>query len=74
MVVSVLVQFARQWCLKIEGDRIPGAYGFITEHDGELWVWTHTYSPGGHQFFPVVTGFDEIKAMILMIGPEGGNW
>jgi hypothetical protein len=72
--VSVLEQFARQWGLKIEGERIPGAYGFITEHNGELRVWTHTYSPGGHQFFPTVTGFDEIKAMIQMVDPEGGIW
>jgi hypothetical protein len=36
--------------LKVEDKRIPGVYGFIMEHNGELWVWTHTYSPDGHAF------------------------
>jgi hypothetical protein len=43
-------------------------YGFIEEHNGELWVWTHSYSPGGHRFVPVGTGYDEIKAMIVIAG------
>lgn len=68
--MTLLREFAVQWGLKIEGDRILGAHGFITEHNGELWVWTHSYSPNGHEFFPIAADWDEVEAMIRMIGPE----
>jgi hypothetical protein len=69
--MTLLQEFGVQWGLKTEGERIPGVYGFIMEHEGELWVWTHTYSPNGHELFPIATGYDEVKAMIRMIGLRG---
>ena len=63
--MTLLREFAVQW-----GDRILGAHGFITEHNGELWVWTHSYSPSGREFFPIAADWDEVEAMIRMIGPE----
>lgn len=67
--MALLQEFAVQWGLKIEDERIPGVYGFITEHNGELWVWTHNYSQGGHEFFPIKNGYDTTKAAYLMMGP-----
>lgn len=71
-VMILLEQFASDWQLKIVGDRIPGCYGYIEEHNGELWVWTHSYSPGGHKFFRIEGWVDEFKAVYLM-RPEG-DW
>jgi hypothetical protein len=66
---SVLRDFAACWrFLRIEGDRIPGCYGFLTEHDGELWMWTHSHSPNGHEFFPVIEPHDFLKAVVLLLG------
>lgn len=58
----LLQEFEAKWAdlgLKIEGDRIPGFYGFVTQCNGQLWAWTHSYSPSGHKFFPVLNGWDE---------------
>jgi hypothetical protein len=68
--MTLLEEFAVHWGLKVEGDRIPGNHGFITEHNGKLWVWTHSHSPNGHEFFPIAANWDEVEAMIRMIGPE----
>src|ERR1700756_2237515 len=55
-----LREFAKAWNLKIEGVRIPGCYGFIVEHDGRLWCWTHYRTPDcGHTFLRIQNGYDE---------------
>ena len=70
--LSLLNQFAEKWKLKIEGERIPGCYGFIMECNGELWCWTHSHTPDcGHSFFPIQNVYDEAAAVYLMVGPEG---
>lgn len=66
--MKLLERFAADWNLKIEGERIPGIYGFIMEREGQIWVWSHSYSPNGHEFFPIATGYDEIKAVLRLIG------
>jgi hypothetical protein len=54
--MSLLSEFAEKWnaaMLKVEGERIPGCYGFIMECNSELWFWTHSHSPDGHRFFAI---------------------
>ena len=72
MATSLLSEFAEMWKLKIDGERIPGYYGFIMECNGQLWCWTHSHTPDcGHRFFPILEGWDEVKAAYFMVGPEG---
>ena len=69
--MSLLREFAKTWNLQIEGERIPGCYGFIVEHSGQLWCWTHSHTPVcGHTFFAIQNGYDEVKAVYFMVGPE----
>jgi len=54
--MTLLEQFAADWAVmgfKVEYGRIRGVYGFIEEYNGKLWVWTHSHSPNGHEFFPM---------------------
>jgi hypothetical protein len=63
---------AVDWGLKVDGERILGFYGFIMEYQGLLWVWTHTYSPNGHEFFPILDLTTEVKSLALIkIGIPG---
>jgi hypothetical protein len=77
MAMRLLSEFAEKWKLKIEGERIPGYYGFIMECNGQLWCWTHSHTPDyGHRFFaigfsPSDTGWDEVKAVYFVVGPDG---
>ena len=69
--MTLLEQFAARWVacgFKVERERLRGLYGYIEEYDGKLWVWTQSYAPGGHQFFPIKDGDDELKAVCLMHG------
>ncbi len=71
LAMALLEQFAADWAVwgfKVEGERIYGVYGFIMEYNGELWVWTHSHAPNGHEFFPIRGCFDELKAVFLMRG------
>jgi len=72
--VTLIEQFAALWGLKLEGERIHGLYGFIFEHDGELWIWTHSHSLSGHVFFPIKNWGDEIQAVFQMLGPIKSDW
>jgi hypothetical protein len=72
--MTLLEQFAALWGLKVEGARIPGVYGFICEHDEELWVWTHSHAPNGHEFFPIENWGDEIKGVYQILGPLKSDW
>lgn len=67
--MSALEQFASEYHLKQVGDRIPGCYGYIEEHNGELWAWTHSHSLTGHQFFRIEDFLDECRA-IYLVEPE----
>jgi hypothetical protein len=62
--MSLLEEFALNWGLKVDRDRIPGLYGFIIEHQEQLWVWTHSYSPNGHEFFPIINWATELNAVV----------
>ena len=69
VLMTLLEQFASDWAFcrfKIENERINGLYGFIMECDNELWVWTHSHGPNGHEFLPIRDGYDELKAIYLM--------
>jgi hypothetical protein len=69
--MSLLSEFAEKWKLQVEAERISGRYGFIMECNGELWCWTHSYTPDcGHTLFPIQNGYDEVKAVYFMVGPE----
>jgi hypothetical protein len=68
-----LEEFAVAWGLKIEDGRINGQHGYFAEYEGEIWAWTHSHALGGHQFFPIRGGFDEIKAMLVVIAPTGST-
>ena len=48
--MKLLELFAVCRGFKMVGERIPGKHGFICEFDLQLYVWTNTYSPSGHQF------------------------
>ena len=75
--LSLLNEFAEKWKLKIEGKewkRISGSYGYIAEYDSRLWCWTHSHTPDyGHKFFPIGDGWDEVKAVYFIVGPEGAD-
>jgi len=64
--MSLLEDFARNWGLRVDGERISGAYGFIEEGEGLLWVWTHSHSPNGHEFFPITDFMAEMKALAII--------
>jgi hypothetical protein len=64
--MNLLEEFAVNWGLSVDGERILGFYGFIMEHQGQLWVWTHTYSQNGHEFFPITDLTAELKAVVLI--------
>lgn len=67
--MNLLEEFAANWSnpgLKVEGDRVSGCYGFVIEYNGQLWLWTHSYSPSGHEFFPLTSCYFETKALQLI--------
>ena len=55
---------------KITGDRINGVHGYLSEINGELWMWTHSYSPVGHQFYPLKYHYQWIGTAVLLSGIE----
>ena len=66
--MSLLLEFAEKWNLKIEGECISGCYGFIMECNGELWCWTHSHTPDcGHSFFPIQYDYDEAAAVYWLV-------
>jgi hypothetical protein len=61
--MTLLQEFALRFGLKVQGERIYGFHGFISEHDGRLWIWTHSHSPNGHRFAPLRTQIEEQAAL-----------
>ncbi len=61
--MTLLQEFALRFGLEIQTDRIYGSYGFISEHDGKLWIWTHSHSPNGHSFTSFKTDAEEWVAL-----------
>src|SRR6266851_3218255 len=61
--MTLLQEFALRLGLEIQGQRIYGFYGFISEHDGKLWIWTHSHSPNGHRFTSFKTEAEEWVAL-----------
>jgi hypothetical protein len=64
--MSLLEDFAIEWGLKVDGERISSPHGFIMEHQGLLWIRTHSYSPNGHVFFPITDWAAELKALAII--------
>ena len=74
--MTLLQEFALRFGLEIQGQRIYGFYGFISEHDGKLWMWTHSHSPNGHQFVSFKPRDEEaalaelgIESRVLVVPP-----
>jgi hypothetical protein len=67
--MTLLQEFALRFGLTIREECIYGFYGFISEHDGRLWIWTHSHSPNGHRFVPLKTYADE-EAALAELGIE----
>jgi hypothetical protein len=66
--MTLLKEFAVAWGLKMEGERIPGLYGYICEYNGELWVWTHSHAPNGHELFPIESGEMKYRVCTRFLG------
>jgi hypothetical protein len=67
--MNLLKLFAVSRDFNMEGERVPGEFRFICKYDIQLYVWTHTYSPSGHQFFKMGSEDEEIEAAIKMVDP-----
>lgn len=74
--MTLLQEFALRYGLEIQGERVYGFYGFIAEHGGKLWMWTHSHSPNGHRFVSFKARDEEaalaelgIESRVLVVPP-----